>query len=116
MATEGFFNGLLDPGREATGELSWPPPARHRAATRANQRINGGTGMTLEGFDEFEFTHDTATRRVYRRGSGPGVVIMHEIPGITPEVAGFARRVADEGFAVYLPHMFGVPNKPLSVP
>jgi len=72
--------------------------------------------MTLEGFDEFEFTHDTATRRVYRRGSGPGVVIMHEIPGITPEVAGFARRVADDGFAVYLPHMFGVPNKPLSVP
>jgi hypothetical protein len=36
MATEGFFNGLLDPGRGVTGELSWPPPARHRAATRAN--------------------------------------------------------------------------------
>jgi dienelactone hydrolase len=72
--------------------------------------------MTLEGFDEFEFTHDDATRRVYRRGSGPGVVVMHEIPGITPQVARFARRVADEGFTVYLPHLFGTPNKPLSVP
>jgi dienelactone hydrolase len=40
---------------------------------------------------------------------------MHEIPGITPEVARFARRVADEGFAVYLAHLFGVPGKPLSV-
>lgn len=72
--------------------------------------------MSLEGFDDFEFSHHGATRRVYRRGTGPGVVIMHEIPGITPPVAQFAKRVADEGFAVYLPHMFGVPSKPLSVP
>jgi dienelactone hydrolase len=72
--------------------------------------------MSIEGFDDFEFCHGGATRRVYRRGSGPGVVVMHEIPGITPQVAQFARRVADEGFAVYLPHMFGVPSKPLSVP
>ena len=72
--------------------------------------------MSLEGFDDFEFAHDGATRRVYTRGSGPGVVVMHEIPGITPQVASFARRVADEGFTVYLPHLFGKPNKPLSVP
>lgn len=72
--------------------------------------------MSLEGFDDFEFKHDGATRRVYTRGSGPGVVVMHEIPGITPQVAGFARRVADEGFTAYMPHMFGTPAKPLSVP
>jgi dienelactone hydrolase len=72
--------------------------------------------MSLDGFDDFEFEHDGVTRRVYKRGAGPGVVVMHEIPGITPQVAGFARRVADEGFTVYLPHLFGTPNKPLSVP
>lgn len=71
---------------------------------------------SLPGFDSFPFTHDGATRSVYRSGSGPGVVIMHEIPGITPEVAGFARRVADAGFTAFLPHMFGTPGKPLSVP
>ncbi len=70
--------------------------------------------MALDGFDCFAFAEGEATRDVYRRGSGPGVVVMHEIPGITPEVAGFARRVADEGFTVYLPHMFGTPGKPLS--
>ncbi|MCZ6783998.1 MAG: dienelactone hydrolase family protein [Proteobacteria bacterium] len=71
--------------------------------------------MALEGFEATEFSHDGAARTVYRRGSGPGVVVMHEIPGITPEVARFARIVADDGFTVYLPHLFGTPNKPLSV-
>jgi dienelactone hydrolase len=70
--------------------------------------------MSLDGFDQSPFTHDGVTRTVYRRGSGPGVVVMHEIPGITPQVAEFARRVADAGFTVYLPHMFGVPGKPIS--
>lgn len=68
----------------------------------------------LEGFDSFGFTHDSARRDVYTRGEGPGVVVMHEVPGITPEVAGFARRVADAGFTVFLPHLFGKPGQPLS--
>jgi dienelactone hydrolase len=70
----------------------------------------------LDGFDEFSFSHDGATRPVYRRGEGPGVVIMHEIPGITPEVARFGRRVADEGFTSFMPHMFGTPGKPFGLP
>jgi dienelactone hydrolase len=68
----------------------------------------------LDGFDAFAFTHDAATRTVYTRGQGPGVVVMHEIPGITPQVAAFARRVADDGFRVYLPHLFGEPGRPIS--
>lgn len=71
--------------------------------------------MALDGFDTFPFSEGEATRDVYRLGSGPGVVIMHEIPGITPEVVGFARRVVDEGFTVYIPHLFGTPGKPLSI-
>lgn len=70
--------------------------------------------MALSGYESFAFTHDGATRDVYRRGTGPGVVVMHEIPGITPQVEAFARRVADRGFAVYLPHLFGTPGQPLS--
>ena len=70
--------------------------------------------MALTGYEAFEFTDGGTTRTVYRRGSGPGVIVMHEIPGITPEVAGFTTRVADEGFTVFLPHLFGTPGKPLS--
>lgn len=68
----------------------------------------------LEGFARTRFAHAGSERTVYRRGEGPGVVIMHEIPGITPEVARFARRAADAGFHVALPHLFGTPGKPLS--
>ena len=70
--------------------------------------------MPLEGFEAFPFTDAGATRDVYRRGSGPGVVVIHEIPGITPEVARFGRRVADDGFTAFLPHLFGTPGKPFS--
>jgi dienelactone hydrolase len=71
--------------------------------------------MELDDFHTFQFTHDGTTRTVYRRGQGPGVVIMHEIPGITPPVAEFARRVGDAGFTAYLPHLFGTPGQPLTV-
>jgi dienelactone hydrolase len=68
----------------------------------------------LEGFTSAPFTHDGVTRAVYRRGEGPGVVVMHEVPGITPPVAAFARRVAAAGFTVFVPHLFGTPGKPAS--
>jgi dienelactone hydrolase len=71
--------------------------------------------MSLEGFESFPFTHEGKTRDVYRRGQGRGVVVVHEVPGITPEVARFGRIVADAGFRVFLPHLFGTPGKPLSV-
>lgn len=68
----------------------------------------------IEGFTASEHSYQGQTRTVFRRGAGPGVVVMHEIPGITPEVARFARRVADSGFTVVLPNMFGTPGKPMS--
>lgn len=69
----------------------------------------------LEGFEETRFVHDGAERTIYRRGSGPAVVVMHEIPGITPQVAKFSRTVADAGFTVAMPDLFGTPGKPLSL-
>jgi dienelactone hydrolase len=72
--------------------------------------------MSLQGFASFPFEWGGSERTVYTRGGGPGVVVMHEIPGITPSVARFATRVADAGFRVYLPSMFGTPGKPFSVP
>jgi dienelactone hydrolase len=51
-------------------------------------------------------------RRVFVAGEGPGVLVMSELPGITPEVGRFARYVRDAGFTVYMPDLFGVPGKP----
>ncbi|MGN6153946.1 MAG: dienelactone hydrolase family protein [Lysobacteraceae bacterium] len=45
--------------------------------------------------------------RVHVAGRGPAVVVMPEMPGISPDVARFARWVRDAGFTVYLPSLFG---------
>ena len=50
--------------------------------------------------------HDVA-KRVYVAGSGPAVIVMSEMPGISPHVARFARWVRDAGFTVYMPSLFG---------
>jgi dienelactone hydrolase len=68
----------------------------------------------LDGFTETTFTFDGVTRPVYRGGTGPGVVVVHEVPGITPLVADFGRRVIDSGFTVAMPSLVGEPGKPMS--
>ncbi len=70
--------------------------------------------MMLDGFECYEFSHAGYTYPVLRAGSGPGVVIIHEVPGITPEVSRFAQRVADAGFTVFLPSLFGTPGRRFS--
>lgn len=61
----------------------------------------------LSDFTSFEFTHAGAQKRVYRKGEGSAVVVMHEVPGITAEVARFARNVASAGMTVFMPRLFG---------
>jgi dienelactone hydrolase len=69
----------------------------------------------LDTFTETQFTDEGDTRTVYRAGSGPGVVVMSEMPGITPNVAAFAQRVVDAGFTVAMPQLFGTPGRAVSV-
>ena len=70
----------------------------------------------LQDFDQDEFTHDGTTKRVFRKGAGPGVVVITEVPGITPEVADFSRVVVDAGFSVAMPDIFGDAGRPMSLP
>ncbi|HEX9259601.1 MAG TPA: dienelactone hydrolase family protein [Acidimicrobiales bacterium] len=70
--------------------------------------------VALDGFELTSFTYDGETRDVYRSGEGPGVVVIHEMPGLTPNVAAFGRRARDAGFTVAMPSLFGVPGKPMS--
>ncbi|MBA3302269.1 MAG: dienelactone hydrolase family protein, partial [Acidimicrobiia bacterium] len=76
------------------------------------------TDQPADGFDpltDFEkttFTHVGKTRDIYRKGSGPAVIVMAEIPGITPKVARFARHVVDIGCTAIMPVLFGTPGRP----
>ena len=63
--------------------------------------------MALTGWTEGTFTADGRTRPTWTRGTGPGVVVIHEIPGITPAVQRFAERVVDAGFTVTMPLLVG---------
>lgn len=70
----------------------------------------------LDDFTRDTFTWQGATHPVFRKGEGPGVVVISEVPGITPEVAGFARHVVDAGFTVAMPDLIGVAGRPASLP
>lgn len=58
-------------------------------------------------------TAEGATHPTYRKGTGPGVVVIHEIPGMTPQVIGFAEELVAAGYTVVMPHLFGRPEEPL---
>src|SRR5260370_42327368 len=66
----------------------------------------------LPGFQDSTFTYDGVSRRVFRAGTGPAVIVIHEVPGLHPEAIAFGRRVIDAGFTVYMPSLFGTPGKP----
>jgi dienelactone hydrolase len=66
----------------------------------------------LRDFERRSLHLEQWTRDVFVSGAGPGVIIVHEVPGITPEVARFARMVRDAGFTVYMPSLLGQPGKP----
>jgi dienelactone hydrolase len=68
----------------------------------------------LDSWTRGEHTADGTTHPTYRKGRGPGVIVIHEIPGLTPEVIGFAEEVVDAGFTVVLPHLFGEPEAPMN--
>ncbi len=62
---------------------------------------------SLDDFLIRSLTLQGKTKKVYLAGSGPAVIVMTELPGISPHVARFARWVRDAGFTVYMPHLFG---------
>ena len=78
---------------------------------------NGEAGRweaELEDFTKESFEADGKRRDVFRIGTGPAVIVISEIPGITPLVAQFGRRVAAAGCTAVLPVLFGDPGRPAS--
>ncbi len=65
----------------------------------------------LEGYALSAFSDGQWTRSVYRKGGGPGVIIIHEMPNLHPLVVRFADTVAAAGMTVFLPVLFGEPGR-----
>jgi len=69
----------------------------------------------LSGWSASPFTGGGYTHDVYRKGTGPGVVLIPELPGIHPGVLGLGNHLVDNGFTVAIPSLFGKPGKAASV-
>ena len=78
-------------------------PARHTAAMGLLD------SWTLGDHSASGVRHPT-----YRKGSGPGVIVIHEIPGLTPSVIGFGEELVAAGYTVVMPHLFGEPERPMN--
>ncbi len=64
----------------------------------------------LGRYEQSSFAWGGKQRAVYRRGTGPAVLVLAEMPGITPSVIDFADRVVALGCTAVLPHLFGIPG------
>jgi dienelactone hydrolase len=65
------------------------------------------TGWSCEPFTGAGFTYD-----VYRKGDGPGVVLIPEMPGLHPGVLALGNHLVDNGFTVAAPSLYGTPGAP----
>ena len=63
------------------------------------------------GWSRSKFSNDGVTHQTFRKGNGPVVILVNEIPGITPAVERFANEVVDAGFTVVMPLVVGTINK-----
>jgi len=69
----------------------------------------------LASYDVSDFDDGRWTRPVYRKGAGPAVIVIHEMPGLHPLVVRFADRIVEAGMTVHMPSLFGHPGREVSV-
>ncbi|MDX6394610.1 MAG: hypothetical protein QOJ73_5673 [Streptosporangiaceae bacterium] len=66
---------------------------------------------SVPGFTATTFTHEGREHELYWAGTGPAVIVIHEMPGLHPGVTAFGQRLVDAGYTVYLPSLFGRPGE-----
>ena len=66
----------------------------------------------LDSWTQGEYSFGGTSHPTYRKGTGPGVIVIHEIPGMTPDVIAFGDEVVAAGYTVVMPNLFGTPGKP----
>ena len=70
----------------------------------------------LTGWTSAPVTAGGLTHDVYRKGEGPGVVLIPEMPGIHPGVLALGNHLVDNGFTVASPSLYGTAGDPALSP
>lgn len=79
------------------------------------------TDTRLDAWPQFIFEDGPFSFPVYKKCpenfvSPPAIIVMHEVPGIYPEIIDFAERLLQAGYCVYMPSLLGEPGKPYGMP
>lgn len=77
-------------------------------STNPSPRVQLGD---LDSFERDTFTAHDRTRDVWRKGSGPAVIVITEMPGLSPQVLGFADRLIALGCSAILPDLYGTAGR-----
>ena len=76
--------------------------------------------MALSDYKKTTFVHGDLERPVFTRSPAGtperGIIVIHEVPGITPSVLAFADRLVERGATVWLPSLSGIPGRGPNVP
>ena len=107
--------GGAEPHQDGEPRMEGAHGSGHDARCYGPAMAHGEAGRwesELEDFNKESFEADGKRRTVFRIGTGPAVLVISEIPGITPLVAQFGRRVAAAGCTAVLPVLFGDPGRP----
>ncbi len=94
------------PSARATASLVTANEVRY-VSTGQLASCASGIMERIADFVAFRFSHNGVRRKVCRAGTGPAVIVMPEVPGLSDEVLRFAKYVVDARFTVYLPHLSG---------
>jgi dienelactone hydrolase len=78
---------------------------------RTPQSLSTAPRGELATFEKATCAHGGVRHDVYRKGTGPAVLVLTEIPGISPQVLGFADRVAALGCTAVVPDLFGTAGR-----
>ncbi|MCF3120037.1 dienelactone hydrolase family protein [Streptomyces arenae] len=68
----------------------------------------------LTGWSRSPFTAAGLTHDVHEKGTGPGVVLVPEVPGVHPGVLALGEHLVRQGFTVAIPSPFGEPGREVS--
>ncbi|WP_164701614.1 dienelactone hydrolase family protein [Modestobacter sp. KNN46-3] len=72
------------------------------------------SSAVLAGWAPEPFTNAGITHTLHTRGSGPGLVLLPDLPGLTPEVMDLADHLVGAGFTVTVVGLFGDPGRATS--
>lgn len=93
MSAPGYVTGRVRPGPSIPSMSQWDLPGyRSEVVSLLGER-----------------------REVLRTGTGPAVLVIHEVPGVTPAVAEVGRWIAARGMTAVLPVLLGEPGRPVSL-